>query len=307
MGGIAIAMSNQGPTLPNSIVAAFLTGAVLFAAAGALPTWRTYRWRAWLDRHSLPKGGEDAQAAITARFEHALRKSWKPITYDVVGRSVWINKASLHMCWLWESIERADLTIPRAIAVFPTRELASLPLRVDPDLIEPEEIDAVPGRFVLAQPLRLLWTAAWWALFLCVGYLLLATVFSVRPRGSFVFVAFVTVAWVGFETISRIRDRGWAREIVVAPSCIQIKRFGGFDRYTPENAIVVVRPRRWFKQGISVILCTKDEAGSPPGAVLSFFGLEDAGFQKLWRAWIHPMRVDRIAGSDLVAGWPVAP
>lgn len=300
VGAFPLVFLLQTSALPLYVAIPFFAPAP-FACVYGVVVWRhRRRWLAWFNKHDASDRTAGAEVETMRQYEHAMRSNWKPIRYRG-SHHPHIDESTLHMTWLRGAFASAGLTPPRAIALFPTRALSHLPLQVDSHLIEPEEIDAVPGVFVLAQPLRLLWTVIFWIVVLCLGYLMLLTL-GLRPDVLYALSAIGAVGWIGFAIMSRVRDRGWAREIVVAPSCIQIKRLGGFDRYTPENTIVVVRPRRWYKQGISVILSTDGRDGSPPGVVLSFFGLEDAGFQKLWRAWIHPARVDRIAGSDILAG-----
>ncbi len=279
--------------------------------AGVLGT-QTWQWRRWLRRHAKPDPGSSGEEHTLDRYEHTLRAAWKGIEYTR-SRRPQVIESTLHFVWIHGALARAGLTRPRALVIAPGSWRRRLPLSVPATLIEPEEIDAMPGWFVLRHPVRLVWSAltalAPPVVAMLMAWVLVDIVTSSRTSGvgaaavlKTAVGALACIGWTGVSIVRRVRARGWAREIIVAPSYIQIREGPRVHRYTPDNTTLVVRPRRWLKHGIYVILCTKGVGTDPPATGLNFFGFEDPGFLRVWRAWINPVRADRLSGADITKG-----
>lgn len=306
--------------LLDPLLARHLTfgGAFFFAMAlpclvyaGVLGT-QTWQWRRGLRRHAKPAPGIRGAENTLDRYEHALRSAWKRIEYTR-SRAPQVVEETLHFAWLHGALARAGLTRPRALVISPLSWRRRLPLMVPATLVEPEEIDATPGWFVLRHPVRLVWSAltalAPPTAALAAGWFLVDLVTSSQTGAAgattvwkAVIGAVTCLGWATVSMVQRVRARGWAREILVAPSYIQIREGARVHRYTPDNTTLVVRPRRWLKHGIYVILCTKGVGADPPATGLNFFGFEDPGFLRVWRAWINPVRADRLSGADITKG-----
>lgn len=277
--------------------------------AGVLGT-QTWRWRRWFRRHAKPDPGFSGEEHTLDRYEYALRSAWEGIEYTR-SRLPQVIESTLHFVWIHDALARAGLTRPRALVIAPVSWRRRLPLSVPATLIEPEEIDATPGLFVLRHPVRLVWSAltavAPPAVAGLMGWALVHLVTSSRTSSAGAVAktaigALACIGWVVVSIVQRVRARGWAREIIVAPSYIQIREGSRVHRYTPDNTTLVVRPRRWLKHGIYVILCTKGASADPPATGLYFFGFEDPGFLRVWCAWINPVRADRLSGTDITKG-----
>ncbi len=272
--------------------------------AFSLVVW--LRRRLWKLRES-----EADSTARDRRYEAALRRDWRPISYEGPKRAITPDAATLHMEWLRPSLQLRGLTPPRAIVIARAKRHSGLPLRVEPMFQEPVEIDALPSRLSAREPHRFLSSFAKNAVIIASFFGVITLIaFSMHTAsesplrisvkaGAALGIAILSLA---IYLLGRIRARGWWREILVGPSFIQIRDGGRTNVYTPENTTLVVRPRRCFAQGILAILSTDGDPKGTPSTHIVFFGFDDPGFLALWRAWINPLRADHLVGADVALG-----
>lgn len=278
----------------------FLVGGFFVLAGG----WRAAQIRAWarwlrehraerdrIVRNGAPLGPDEA--ALLCGWE--VRRAWPTLPAEL-GALIGRTRPGLRA-----SMERDGVPRVRAIVVGPASWWRELPTAVPADLVEPEEIRRRPtGRFLLRRVfsaggvpdliargllalvlLAIVWRVAlgmsWYGIYGVWGYALGATVA-------------VLAAWWLAAAFGRSL---LGSAIVAGPSFLERAGTFGATRWTAETTTLLVSRTR-DGSGVLAALTTTEAPGAPRPITLRFFGLDDPGFQTLWRMWLHPLGVEHL-------------
>lgn len=261
---------------------------LLIAGGTSAANWAA--WRNWLAGR---RGLRDMLMAAPDRSPGDTRFLYEWEIRNELGR---FHRGAFSLA---SALRRAGLPSPRAIAIGPPDFLRSLPDPPPPDLVEPEMVRSFPGRSARRGLLMWLGWAAMtvWCLStaLIVGLGLLGN----RPW-PWPSVLIGNVFPLAFVVLYRLRTRGYSAlggaGLIAAPSHIEWHGVGAPRVWTAADTTLVVLPSRF---GASLVV-RLDRGADPRRAVshrLYFYGVDDPGFQTLWRMWLHPMSVEHLADA----------